>query len=220
MGRRTRKVKIMADAFGTMLEVDNSLVRKWGRVLVAVQDYSEPVPTEFFSETTGEPILPATAKQLGFITTDGVTLGKAITSEETTMLQWLEPVRSDLTGITKTLACAFGEASNAYVHAVYNGVQVADFPASADGAFIFDGGEMAVFPYYRVWLIAADGVGDQTRYRIEYGYRAKVTSVTDRTLARANPETLGFTFGFYKDPVVGKDTTTAENGPQFVVTGP
>lgn len=206
----------MVDAFGTMLEVDNSLVRKWGRALVAVQDYSAPVPTTFFNATTGLPELPSDAKQLGFITTDGITAGKAVSAEDTTMMQWLEPVRSDLTGITKTLGCAFGEGSNAYVHAAYNGVEVADFPASPDGAFIFDGGEMADFPYYRLWVIAADGVGDDARYRIEYAYRAKITALTDRTLARANPETMGFTFGCFKDPVTGKDVSVMENGPKFV----
>lgn len=207
----------MTDPFGSLLTVDNSLVRKWGRVLVAVQDYSAPVPTEFFT-AEGAPILPADAIQLGFITTDGVTAGKAMSSTDTAMLQWLEPVRTDLEGITKTLACAFGESSNAHVHAVYNGAQVADFPSSAKAPWVFDGGEVADFPYYRLWLIAADGVGDQAFYRVEYAYRAKVTSVTDRTLARSNPETLGFTFGLFKDPVAGKDTTIAENGPGFGVT--
>lgn len=205
----------MVDAFGTMLEVDNSLVRKWGRALVAIQDYSEPVPTTFFTET-GEPILPASARQLGFITTDGITAGKAVSAEDTGMMQWLEPVRSDLTGITKTLACAFGESSNAYVHAAYNGVAVEDFPANPSGAFIFDGGEMADFPYYRLWVIAADGVGDDARYRIEFAYRAKVTAVTDRSLSRANSENLGFTFGCFKDPESGKDVTVMENGPKLV----
>lgn len=209
----------MADTFGSLLEVDNSLVRKWGRALVAVQDYKEPVPTSFFDED-GHPILPSTAKQLGFVTTDGITAGKSVSSTPTNMMQWLEPVRSDLEGIEKTVALALGESSNAYVHAVYNGVQVADFPSTPDAAFMFDGGEMADFPYYRLWIIAADGVGDQIRYRVEYAYRAKITSLTDRSLTRSNPETLGFTFGCFKDPAEGKDVTVAENGPQFATTGP
>lgn len=205
----------MADTFGSLLKVDNSLVRKWGRALVAVQDFSEPVPESFFTEA-GHPELPATAKQLGFITTDGITAGKAVSSTPTNMMQDLSPVRSDLEGIEKTVACAFGESSNAYVHAVYNGIEVADFPATPSAAFIFDG-EMADFPYYRLWLIAADGVGDQVRYRVEYAHKAKVTSLTDRGLSRANAETLGFTFGCFKDTESGKDVTVAENGPSLVV---
>lgn len=204
----------MADAFGTLLEVDNSLVRKWGRALIAVQDYSAPVPEAFFSPE-GHPVLPAGAKQLGFITTDGITAGKSMSSTPTNMMQWLEPVRSDLEGIEKTIACAFGESSNAYVHAVYNGLEVKDFPATPDSAFVYDGGELADFPYYRLFVIAADGVGDDIRYRVEYAYKAKVTSLTDRSLSRANSETLGFTFGCFKDTVANRDISVAENGPSF-----
>jgi len=204
----------MADAFGDLLAVDNSLIRKFGRVLVAVQDYSEPVPDSFYDEN-GLPVLPETAKQLGFITTDGVTQGKAVSATDTTMLQWVDPVRSDLESVVKTLACSFGEATNAWVRAVYEGKQVSDFPASAKAPWSFDDGEFVDFPYYRLWLLAADGVGDQAFYRVEYHPYAKVTSTTDRTLARANPETIGFTFGIFKDPATGTAQITNENGPGF-----
>lgn len=205
----------MADPFGELLTVDNTLVRKWGRVLVAVQDYSEAVPTSFFDAEDRTPILPASAKQLGFITTDGVTAAKSISSSDTNMLQWVDPVRSDLETVTKTVACAFGESTNAHVQAVFEGKQVADFPAAADAAWSFDDADFVDFPYYRLWLLAADGVGDQAFYRVEYHARAKVTATTDRTLARANPETIGFTFSVFKDAVSGSGVIRSENGPGF-----
>ena len=201
------------DVFGSMLEVDNSLVRKWGRLLVAVEDYSAAVPTTFFNTTDHTPVLPATAKQLGFITTDGVTLGRSISSTDTQMLQWTEPVRSDLESDVSTIACAFGEATNGNVQAVYAGLPVSEFPSNPKAPWSMPIGESADFPYYRVHLLGVDGVGDQAVYRYVYGYKGKVTSLTDRTLARSNPETIGFTFTLYKDAASGKVFEQMENGP-------
>lgn len=210
----------MVDAFTELLKVDTDLVRKWGRPLIAVQDYSEPIPSAFFDED-GLPVLPASAKQLGFITTDGTTNGKSISTTPTNMAQWTDPVRQDLESVTKTLACAFGEASNAWVNAVYEGLTVADFPAAARAPWIFDDDdEPANFPAYRLWAIYADGVGDQAFYRVEYGYKARVTSTTDRSMTRANPETLGFTFSYERDTASGKALTRTENGPGFTAGAP
>jgi len=208
----------MADEFSTLLQVDNSLVRKWGRAIIALQDENAPVPETFFTPT-GHPIaFPLDAKQLGFITTDGVTDSKAISSEVTQMMQWLEPVRRDLTGIEKSITVAFGEGSNGYVQALRQGLPVSEFPEEPDGAFAFHGGEISAFPNYRLWLWYADGVGENIRYRLEYCYRATVTAVTDRTKSRTAPETIGVTFGLSKDPVANRDVSEFENGPSLVVS--
>lgn len=206
----------MADAFVEMLEVDNTLVRKWGRALIAVQDYSEPIPETFFTED-GVPILPESARQLGFITTDGITAARAVSSTDTQMMQWLDPVRSDLESLGSSYACQFGEGSNAWVQAVYNAQQVKDFPEKAKAPWVFGPDtEISDYPYYRLWAIMADGVGDQAFYRVEYSPRAKVTALTDRTLSRANPETIGFTFTAFKDITAGGlPTWNMENGPGF-----
>lgn len=203
----------MADEFGALLETNSGLVRKWGRALLAIQDHSEPVPDEFFT-AEGIPIIPASAKQLGFITTDGVTAAQSISATATNMMQTLAPVRNDLESITRTLACAFGEGSNAYVQAVNNGVKVEDFPATPDGDFAFDsaGGE---YPEYRVFLIATDG----ERFRVEYAPKAKVSATTDRTLSRANPETLGFTFDLLWDTEEDTDYRKMER-TKVITPGP
>lgn len=205
----------MADAFGEILAVDNTLVRKWGRLLIAVEDHSAAAPTTFFASATKTPILPAGAKQLGFITTDAVTLGRSISSTDTNMLQTLAPVRSDLESDVSTIACAFGEASNAWVQAVWAGLPVSEFPASAKAAWSMPIGEVSEFPEYRIHLIGVDGRGDRAVYRYIYGYRAKVTATTDRTLGRSNPETIGFTFSLLYDAAAGKTYEQLENGPFY-----
>lgn len=199
-----------------LMKLNNGLVRKWGPKLVAVQDYSEPVPTTFFDEN-GLPILPPSAKQLGLITTDGIVAASSVSTEATNMDQQVEAVRSDVTGIEKSMTGAFGESSNAWLHALRAGKQVADWPADPKAPWSVDDGDFVDFPYYRLFLIASDGVGDQAFYRVEYGYRVKVSTTADRTLARNANENLGFTFGFFRDPVANKSLYTAENGPGFGV---
>lgn len=196
------------------LVVKDDNVRKWGTQLFFLLAPNATVPTAWFGVEDHLPILPAGAKQLGYITTDGISFEDSISVEGTNMLQSLEPVRSDTTAREQSISVAFGE-DNAFVQALAHGVPFEDFPATADGAWVYDDGEVSEFPYYRIGVLMQDGVGDAARYRVEFGYRAKVTSKESRTANRSDAETYGFTFGLYKDPVEGLTATRAQNGPAY-----
>lgn len=201
-------------AVDEILETDTSRIRKWGTQLLALADYTAPVPEQFFT-SGGEPILPPEFQQLGFITTDGITRGTSVSSESTSMVQQLEPVRTDVTGIEETLTCTFGEGSSAWTQALIHAKPVAEWPADPHSPWVYHRGQFTDFPYYRLLVLMQDGVGDQTFYRVEYGYRAKITALTDRTWNRSTPEGLGVTFGLFKDSIAGRSSTSAENGPGF-----
>ncbi|WNM27553.1 hypothetical protein RN607_00705 [Demequina capsici] len=198
----------------SLLVVDEENVRKWPTQLFYLQAPDAAIPTEFISATDYMPILPADAIQLGFITTDGVSVDESLSSEDTQMLQSLEPVRSDLTGIARTLTIAFGE-DNAYVQALWHGVDFASFPTDPAAPWVFEDGAATQFPYYRAGLIMSDGVGSSARYRHEYGYRVTVNSKDTRTLNRSDPETFGVTFSLLKDPTVGKSYHREQDGPSY-----
>lgn len=203
----------MADV-QSMLITNDANVRKWGTQLIFLQAPDAEIPETFFGVEDKLPILPTDALQLGFITTDGVSSEDSVSSENTSMLQSLQPVRRDLSGVEQSLTVAFGE-DNAFVQALWHGVPFNQFPATSDGSWIFDDGEIADYPYFRLGLIAQDGVGSQARYRYEYAYRATVTAKTARSLNRADAESYGFTFGLYKDPVAKKSFTRSQNGPTY-----
>lgn len=195
-------------------KLNNKRVRKWGRMLLAIADDTTAIPSEFFGEDHLPIALPAGYKDMGFISTDGITETDSLTSEGTTMLQSLEEVRNDLTGRVQTLALAFGE-SNAWTNALAHGRPVSEWAEDRDAPWIFDDGELSDWPYYRLFLIGQDGVGPSAIYKVEFAYSAKITAKTDRVKNRSTPETIGFTFGLYKDPVVDKSFTRAENGPSM-----
>ncbi len=189
-------------------------VRHWGTLLFAIMDYETPIPDELFGEDRLPIALPDLARDLGFITTDGVSNADELSSDPTTMLQQLQPVRTDLTGRERSLTVAFGEA-NAWVNALYHLKRVADFPADKFGAWDFsDDDEEPDSPWYRFLIFGQDGVGPQAVYRMEAAYRAKVTAKTERTLARQS-ETFGFTFGLFKDPVSGLTYRRAQDSPSY-----
>ena len=78
---------------------------------------------------------------------------------------------------------------------------------STDGAKMSRGIESAEtteFPYYRLIWIGQDGVGDAAHYRIEAGYRVKVTNQGDNTKNRSDAEGEDQTFTFFQDPKTGK----------------
>lgn len=187
-------------------------VRKWRRMLLAIGDEGATVPTTFFNATTFVPTALTTGyKDLGYITTDGISNSDSLSSESESMLQDLEPVRTDVTGREQSLTVVFGEA-NAWVNGLWHGKPVSAWSATKDGPWLFDDGDLVDWPFYRLWLVGQDGVDASAIYRVEYAYRAKVTAKTDRAMG-SKAENFGFTFGLFKDPTVGKSFTRAQNGP-------
>ena len=84
------------------------------------------------------------------------------------------------------------------------GIESADTSAVKDEGFEFTDETTTEFPYYRLIWIGQDGVGDAAHYRIEAGYRVKVTNQGDNTKNRSDAEGEDQTFTFFQDPKTGK----------------
>ena len=123
------------------IERTDTRVRKWGMLKIGISDYGAATvtvfgdpkvdPDDYFDKTTFKPkAFPVGVKELGYITTSGITDAKSVSSNSTSMLQSLTPVRSDLESIEKTLQGVFGE-SNAYTNALYHGLPVSAWTLSS-----------------------------------------------------------------------------------------
>ena len=208
----------MADLDMTLTDTQ---VRKWGRARVGISDYGAAgitpptAPSGLFDSTTYKPkAFPTGVKELGYVTTDGFTAGRSISTSDTTMLQSTVPVRSDVESVTHTIKFALGEANN-FVNALYHGLTVASFGASKDAAWLYADDELsgAYENEYVLWLYFVDGSGTRAVYRGEIGYRVKITAIDDRSMKRTDPEVFSFTFGAYGDPVTGKSILRGQDGP-------
>lgn len=189
------------------MQNDPGSVRKHATMIIAIADYSTPAPEKFFGDDGLPCKLPDGYKQLGYVTTKGMVEKRSVKTDDTTMLQDLEPVRSDLSSSTRQLDVTFGEA-NAYTEALRAGLPVASWPESKDSkTWAYTERGVSQMPLYRIYLIAQDGVGADAVYRVEFGYKTTISGFGDRTLDRTDTEDLGFTFDVLTDEKTGKQYT-------------
>lgn len=202
----------MAEAVVPLVKPKN--VRKWRRMLMAIADTTVEPPTTFFNATTHLPTPLTTGfKDMGYVTTDGITQTDELSTEDTEMLQDLVPVRTDLTGRKQSLQVAFGEGTP-WVNALWHGLPVSSWPATNDGPWLYDDASVTEFPPYRIWLIGQDGLGANAIYRAEFAYKAVLIKKTDRALG-SKAETYGCTFGLYLDDELAIPSTRGQNGPSL-----
>lgn len=195
------------------LDDNNKFIRKHGTQFMAIGDENADIPEDFFEEVTANgfvrtlpSVLPSGYRNMGYITTDGIAEGRDVGSNDVTMVQDIEPARSDIDSLTRTLAVNFGE-SNSWTKALAHGLPVAEWPTVKSSRYTFHDGERSDFPYYRILIFTQDGVGDNAVFRVEFAYRAKVTDIAGRTLNRTDVEATGRTFTCYKDDAVGRSYT-------------
>ncbi|WP_024628012.1 hypothetical protein [Bifidobacterium sp. A11] len=189
------------------MQNDPGSVRKHATMVLAIADYSTPAPEKFFGDD-GLPFqLPDGYKQMGYVTTKGVVEKRSVKTDDTTMMQDLEPVRSDLSSSTRQIDVTFGEA-NAFTEALRAGLPVASWPESKNSkTWAYTERGLSQLPLYRIYLIAQDGVGADAVYRVEFAYKASISGFGDRTLDRPDTEDLGFTFDVLTDEKTGKQYT-------------
>lgn len=205
----------MPDVVDQMVN-DNRNVHKWRRVILALADYGTEVPEALFG-TDGKPIaLPTGYKNMGYITTDGISHSYDVSNDDTEMLQDQEPVRSDVTSRGHTFQVAFGE-TNGWTKGLAFGKPVSEWPADKNAAWIYDEDPDSGDSYYRALTLAQDGVGANAVYRIEAAYRIKVTDMDDRAINKSDVEEVNRTFTIYRDPVIGKSYTEAQTAATGVV---
>lgn len=186
-------------------------VRKHANQILALADFSTSVPTTFFGADGLPSALPADFKNMGYITTKGLVEKHDSKTDDTTMVQDIEPVRTDISSASTTFTVAFGEV-NAWTKALRYGLPVSQWAKTKDSAvWSFDEGPVADTPYYRAFLLTQDGVGDSAVYRVKFYYRVKVTSFEDTTFNRADTEDTGFEFTAFRDPAVNKFMTDAQS---------
>lgn len=201
------------------LDDDNRFVRKHGTQILAIADYSTPVPDKWFRDVfaaDGTTVvgqlpskLPPGYKNMGYISTDGIQESTDVSSSGVMAVQDTDEIRNDVDSETGTLQVTLLEMS-AWVKALAFDKPVSEWPATKAEAWEFHRGASAEKPYYRLFILTQDGIGLDAVYRVEFGYRAKVTDKGDRTLNRSDAEMMQRTFQLFKDRAVNRTKTEAQ----------
>lgn len=197
------------------LSDDSRLVRKHGTQILAIADYSTPLPDTLFAAADADGVvlpnpLPEGYFNMGFITTDGIVISSDVSQSTVNMVQTTATVRSDIDSIADSLAVTFGESSG-WTKALAYGLPCSEWPDDKTKAYDFNTGT-GDFPYYRGLILTQDGVGKDAFYRVEVATRMQVSDIGDRTLNRTDAEGVDRTFACLEDPVLGYSRREASTG--------
>ena len=197
----------------SMMQNTAANVRKHATQFLALADFSTAVPTAFFGADGLPSPLPVDFRNLGYITTKGLVEKHDAKTDDTTMVQDLTPVRTDLSSVSTSFTVAFGEV-NGWTKALRYAKPVSAWPATKDTqTFSFDETSPNQLPYYRAIFYTQDGVGANAVYRVKFYYKVQISAFDDETFDRSNTEDTGFTFTTFRDPVTGKFLTDAQSVP-------
>jgi hypothetical protein len=149
--------------------------------------------------------LPDGWQDLGWITSDGVTYGRATDVSDVTSFGSVQPTRSDVTNDTITMSVVAQETSMLTL-GLYTGADTSALTASAtSGEFSISKPDIPGFRYYRVLglFVDRDDAGREI-YMARYMPRARITEWGEQQLNDGDdPISYNMTFTGYEDSTVG-----------------
>jgi hypothetical protein len=169
--------------------------------------------------TPGSPVdlatLPVGYKDIGWVTSDGVTYGRTTDVSDVTSFGSVQPTRSDVTNDTITMSVVAQETSLLTL-GLYTGADTSALTASiTNGEFSIAKPSIPGFRYYRVLGLFVDR-DDQGReiYLARYMPRARITEWGEQQLNDGDdPVTYNMTFTGYEDSTVGYSHKWIFSGP-------
>jgi hypothetical protein len=172
--------------------------------------------------TPGVPVdlttLPSGYEDLGWITADGVTYGRATEVSDVTSFGSVQPTRSDMTKDTITMA-AVAQETKLLTLGLYTGADTSALTASlTTGEFSISKPDIPGFRYYRLLglFVDRDDVGREI-YMARFMPRARITEWAEQQLNDGDaPVTYSMTFTGYEDSVLGYSHRWIFGGPGWL----
>ena len=202
----------MAD-FASISNLDQSLVRKalTGSLFVAPETAAAVTATTLFGVDGSINTLPDGYMDGGITTDDGLRFARAQETEDITGWQYLEPVRSDRTSDSESIAVDFLQTSRLTIE-LFTGADLSGVTLT-NGALSIQKPALPTDRYYRLLAIAVDNVQGEEFYVVKHYPRCKVTTWSDQAFAKAGALTWGVTFTSYVDPVLEYSKDEMYGGP-------
>lgn len=153
--------------------------------------------------TGGLVAIPTNYLPVGLVTPDGYTFGDDTTTEDVAALGYTSPVRTDITGQTRTVAFTALEALKKSLLELAYGVDLSGVTQSASGEIVFDHPDRPLQRFYRLLVIGRDGSGSGEWFRAKWFPRASITSFPEEVWSSADPVQFPITLSTYVDEEVG-----------------
>lgn len=192
------------------------LVRKVLQAVGFIAPYSaDPVDSLIGSDGQLKEI-PADYKSVGMVTKDdGFTFSFDTDSEDVEALGYSSPVRTDITGQTKTVNLKALETKRTTLELAY-GIDLSAVEPSADGEVMFDLPELVGQRFYRLLIIGADGDADDAWFLGKFYPRLSITEVGDMQWVSSDALSYDITGTAYTDTALGTPQREFIAGPAAV----
>lgn len=198
-------------------DADHSvLVRKVLEAVAFVAPYSADPVDSLIESGGGLKEIPQDYKSVGIVTKDdGFTFSFDTDTEDVEGLGYASPVRTDITGQTKTVNFKALETKRTTLELAY-GVDLSSITPSADGEVTFDLPELVRQRFYRLLIIGADGDADNAWYLGKFFPRVSVTEIGDMQWVGSDALSYDITGTAYNDSALGTPQRDFIAGPAAV----
>lgn len=201
--------------FDSISEVKQHLVRKAlsGGLFVARESAAAVTTANLFGADKTLAALPTGYSDGGYLTPEGIRFSRAQESEDIAAWQSQEPVRSDRTSDSETLAVDFLETNKTTIE-LFTGADLSS-PTYVNGALSIKKPALPTDRYYRLVALGVDIIDGDEFYAAVVYPRAKPTTFQDQAFSKAGALQWGLTFTTYADPTLGYSKDTIFGGPGF-----
>lgn len=181
-----------------------SLVRKIQRAVAFLAPRTVELPTALTDETTGElQELPTGYLAVGIVTPDGYTFGHEINKEDVDALGYASPVRSDVTGVARTVAFTPLEGLRRNLLELKYGLDLSTVTPSAGGEITFDEVDLPINSEWRLVIIGDDGPA-ANNWLLGRGYpRVKLSAIGEDTWSKEGAVSSQYTLDVFTDDDLG-----------------
>lgn len=180
-----------------------NLVRKILEAVAFLAPEDAPEISALTDATGALQVLDESYLPVGLVTPDGYTFGGDTTTEDVPALGYTAPVRTDITGQTRTVAFTALEAYKRTLLELAYGIDLSSVVQGANGEIVFDHPDRPLQRFYKLLVIGRDGSGSGEWFRGKWFPRASVTSFPEEVWSSGDPTQYPITVSTYVDDVIG-----------------
>ena len=147
--------------------------------------------------------IPTTYLPVGMVTPDGYTFGRDTTSEDVEALGYASPVRTDITGATRTVGFTALEAYRRTLLELVYGLDLSTVEADVNGELTWDHPDRPMQRYYRLLVIGRDGGGNREWFRGKFFPRVSISEFPEEVWSAADASQYEITLSTFVDETIG-----------------
>lgn len=182
---------------------NRNLVRKYRDAVAFMAPVEIPLPESITGAGGKLEALPSGWVPVGLVSKDGYTFASDTSSEEVEALGYMEPVRTDITKVEKSIEMTSYETMKRQLQELLLGVDLSTVKQGATGEIIFDEPSVPGFKEYRLLIIATDGPAD-SEFIVGRGYPlVKLAEIPEEVWSGSDAVAAKIKFDVFTDPIMG-----------------